>query len=182
VTVLLVDNDLIYAKITAKMLRHSGWRVLTAETYQSAIITYQEYSGDISAVILDVCLPNSHGTVILEEFRHCRKQLPCLFVSGYLLDKTTLDCLNNITGFVQKPHSQRELEQKLQDVINGAAKLPNDGGLLMTADKFPESMKGTTEQRPDAVDAWFGPWFDLTLQKPIWWNGSAWVDASGNIV
>ena len=38
---------------------------------------------------------------------------------------------------------------------------------------------GTTAQRP-ASDMYVGkPYFDSTLGLPIWWNGSAWIDAAG---
>lgn len=37
---------------------------------------------------------------------------------------------------------------------------------------------GVTSQRPGNADNGF-QFFDVTLRKPIWWNGSSWVDASG---
>jgi hypothetical protein len=45
----------------------------------------------------------------------------------------------------------------------------------------PFILSGTTANRP----IWQTPgmsYFDTTLGKPIWWSGSAWVDAAGNIV
>ena len=40
-----------------------------------------------------------------------------------------------------------------------------------------------TANRPSAVTAGFGAqWFDATLQKPIWSNGTVWKDAMGNVV
>lgn len=35
---------------------------------------------------------------------------------------------------------------------------------------------GVTSQRPGNADNGF-QFFDVTLRKPIWWNGSSWVDA-----
>lgn len=40
---------------------------------------------------------------------------------------------------------------------------------------------GVTSQRPGNADNGF-QFFDVTLRKPIWWNGSSWVDASGSTV
>lgn len=40
---------------------------------------------------------------------------------------------------------------------------------------------GITSQRPGNADNGFH-FFDVTLRKPIWWNGSSWVDASGATV
>ncbi len=40
---------------------------------------------------------------------------------------------------------------------------------------------GTTAQRPDAP-AIGDSYLDTTLGYPIWWNGAAWVDATGATV
>ena len=44
--------------------------------------------------------------------------------------------------------------------------------------KYKGSYRGTTEERLSGVDVGF-QYFDTTLNKPIWWNGTAWVDATG---
>ena len=37
---------------------------------------------------------------------------------------------------------------------------------------------GATASRPTAV--YVGqPYFDTTIGKPVWWNGTTWVDATG---
>ena len=41
--------------------------------------------------------------------------------------------------------------------------------------------QGTTAQRPTNVDVGFD-YFDATLGKPIYWNGTVWVDATGTPV
>jgi len=40
---------------------------------------------------------------------------------------------------------------------------------------------GTTSNRPAGLTAANAgqPYFDTTLGKPVWWNGTAWVDATG---
>lgn len=40
---------------------------------------------------------------------------------------------------------------------------------------------GVTSQRPGNADNGF-QFFDVTLHKPVWWNGSSWVDANGATV
>ena len=44
-----------------------------------------------------------------------------------------------------------------------------------------EPTHGTTEQRP-AVNLIGAEYFDTTLSKPIWHNGTNWIDALGTIV
>lgn len=43
---------------------------------------------------------------------------------------------------------------------------------------------GITAARPvKNYELWIGrPYFDTTIGLPIWWNGSDWIDAAGNVV
>lgn len=45
------------------------------------------------------------------------------------------------------------------------------------------SKSGTSENRPDgnaiSIPSGF-EYFDITIGKPIWWNGANWIDANGN--
>lgn len=44
------------------------------------------------------------------------------------------------------------------------------------------SESGTTANRPTA-NLWIGrPYFDTTLGKPVWYDGTNWVDATGATV
>jgi hypothetical protein len=48
-------------------------------------------------------------------------------------------------------------------------------------DRFASDLSGTTLERP-TVEATGYRYFDVTLGKPIWWNGTHWVDATGTSV
>jgi hypothetical protein len=50
-----------------------------------------------------------------------------------------------------------------------------DGTLLQ------EANGGTTAQRPASPNT-FWMYFDTTIGKPIWWNGTNWKDATGATV
>lgn len=49
---------------------------------------------------------------------------------------------------------------------------------------FRVSQSGTTAQRPTAGPLlWIGgPYFDTTLNRPIWWTGTQWIKADGTVV
>jgi hypothetical protein len=69
----------------------------------------------------------------------------------------------------------------------GATPLDLDGGALnagaITASSVITSGKSITGSRPSASTAGAGAqWFDTTLNKPIWSDGSVWRDAVGNAV
>jgi len=45
-----------------------------------------------------------------------------------------------------------------------------------------KTISGTTVERP-SDDLWIGlVYFDTTLGKPVWWDGTNWVDATGTQV
>jgi hypothetical protein len=48
-------------------------------------------------------------------------------------------------------------------------------------DTTPEPTMGTTAQRPTSP-ALSQTYFDMTLDEPIWWDGSGWINAAGTPV
>jgi hypothetical protein len=41
---------------------------------------------------------------------------------------------------------------------------------------------GDTDNRPEYTEANGKPYLDTTIGKPIWFNGTVWIDANGNDV
>lgn len=58
----------------------------------------------------------------------------------------------------------------------GAYKIGEIGNLKNA--KYRGQLTGASDSRPTDIAKGF-QYFDTTLNKPIWWNGSAWVDATG---
>jgi hypothetical protein len=58
--------------------------------------------------------------------------------------------------------------------------LKNDG--LRVFNKKIDSSAGPSSSRPTVHNVGDAPYFDTSINKPIWWNGSRWVDAMGNSV
>lgn len=65
-----------------------------------------------------------------------------------------------------------------QDIIDAleAADAPESSNPFMTQSAVANS--GTTANRP-AVPVTGQMYFDTTLGRPVWYNGAAWVDATG---
>lgn len=79
------------------------------------------------------------------------------------------------------PNAMTQYDQNFENQILNAFRL-----YFTQIDNFTRSFAtteyGTTAQRP-AVDLRVGQnYFDQTLNIPIWWNGSHWVNSSGTTV
>lgn len=54
----------------------------------------------------------------------------------------------------------------------------NDAYWFTTNGESYSNIKGDTDNRPTNINQGYC-YYDTTLQKPIWWTGSKWVDATG---
>lgn len=77
----------------------------------------------------------------------------------------TYGIINNVSGLII---STKDVYNNTPEV--GASKNP-----------VTSSIQGTTANRPTNIKIGHN-YFDTTLNKPIWWNGSSWVDLSGTSV
>lgn len=69
---------------------------------------------------------------------------------------------------------------------NGALVAPKEGWRNFFQQVFTvcnaASLSGTTAQRPTTL-LWVGrPFFDTTLNRPIWYAGTNWIKADGTVV
>lgn len=82
----------------------------------------------------------------------------------------------------------KDLEKKIQDLSTelGHAKSDLNGALNRFMDFIKDTYKqllptmgnGITTSRPSNVNVGY-MYFDTTVNKPIWYNGTQWVDATG---
>jgi len=78
--------------------------------------------------------------------------------SIYTTATTTNSLVDNLENYTQIAHVEN-------DVLN----------------LYPKN-QGATSNRPSKIGKIGQTYFDTTLKKPIWWNGSNWVDATGATV
>lgn len=79
---------------------------------------------------------------------------------------------------------------QIPDLYTGSGSGNNKWRFMGTGIKVPNSStvstgSGATASRPASLGAGAGVgsmWFDTTLNKPIWWDGAAWRDATGAVV
>ncbi|KAI9141274.1 hypothetical protein BKA69DRAFT_411795 [Paraphysoderma sedebokerense] len=116
-TVLLVEDNAIVQKVTAKMLRKSSCHVITANNGEEAIdIISKENSIDV--VLMDLIMPVLSGHDATVKLRSQNCQLPIIAVTANALDTEFERCKQEgFDDFVTKPATGETLSSIIQTWI-----------------------------------------------------------------
>jgi PAS domain S-box-containing protein len=82
-TVLVVEDEPAVAAVSFQVLSRGGYRVLLADSGESAIGLLRAHTGPIALLLLDVILPDLRGPVVAEVARTVHPESAVLFASGY---------------------------------------------------------------------------------------------------
>ncbi|MEW6533212.1 MAG: ATP-binding protein [Thermodesulfobacteriota bacterium] len=119
-TVLLVDDEEYVRDVGERILKESGYRVLTAENGRRALTLYREQQQDIGLVILDFIMPEMDGGECLEQILKLDPQAKVIISSGYSIDTNGQQFQMAAKGFVDKPYDCTKLLQTVRDVLDAA--------------------------------------------------------------
>ena len=123
-TVLLVDDEIDMAKLTALRLQHAGYDVLTAPGCQVAFETLRNQKVDL--ILLDIHLTGLNGYEICKAIREneLTENLPVIFFSASSVTEVIRQKIKelNAQGFVQKPFDTRELLAKIREILTRRSK------------------------------------------------------------
>ncbi len=116
--VLLVDDDDAVRRLLARQLIALGYAVLEARGGLEGVAMFQRHSAEISAVLLDVTMPDMSGDHVLRELQRVRADLPALVMSGYTTgDIRDLFIGTHVAEFLQKPFSFASLQAALARAV-----------------------------------------------------------------
>ncbi len=117
-TVLVVEDEAVMLKLTARMLADQGYSVLTAGTSAEAIRLTHDHAGKIDLLLSDVIMPEMNGRDLAELLVSLQPGLKCLFMSGYTSTViATQGILEKGMHFIQKPFSAKDLAAKVRKVL-----------------------------------------------------------------
>ena len=118
-TVLLVDDDDFVRELGGKILKSSGYTVLTAANGEDALDLYVPLKEHIALVILDLIMPTMGGKECLKELLKIAPEAKVLIASGYAGDATTRECVGmGAKGLVGKPFQVGELLKEVRRILD----------------------------------------------------------------
>jgi len=117
-TILVIDDEDTFRSLVVRQLNGAGFNALEARDGPEAIKIFSERGKQISAVLLDVVMPNTSGRDVLTILRSYAPSLPVVVTSGYSRDSAvSLTEAERRIGFLGKPFSSVELATELRRVI-----------------------------------------------------------------
>jgi PAS domain S-box-containing protein len=116
-TLLLVEDDSIVRRVTARLLKSAGYTVIEAESGKEALQAVSRHP-EIALVITDVVIPEMSGGQLAEKLRRLTPDTRMLFMSGYTDDAVVrAGTVGLDIAFLEKPFTPQTLARKVRDVI-----------------------------------------------------------------
>ncbi len=156
--ILLVDDDHELGTMLSQYLEGEGFTTELVTTGKEAISS--AISGQYSAMILDIMLPDMSGIDVLRQIRQ-RSRLPVIMLTakGDNIDRV-IGLEMGADDYVPKPCYPRELVARLRSVMRRFDEQP------APAEKKDVLVRGELTLNPATrVSAWKGETFDLTASE-----------------
>jgi PAS domain S-box-containing protein len=118
--VLIVDDEDYVREMCIAFVRRLGLGAIGAAGGKEAVKIFEEQSDDIALVILDLTMPGMDGVLTFRELRRILPDVRVLVCSGYSKE----DVSERFTGarpagFIQKPFTLHDLQEKISLVVGG---------------------------------------------------------------
>jgi signal transduction histidine kinase len=111
-TVLVVDDDDSVRKVTERLLRSSGFTVITATSGPDALDVARAHRGGIDLLLTDIVMPGMSGRDLARELGGLRPTMKILFMSGYHQHSPLAE-----EQFLTKPFHRAELLEKVRGLL-----------------------------------------------------------------
>jgi len=117
-TILIVDDEESIREIAVIILEDMGYSTLTAVDGEDAVNIYREHQDDITAVLLDLTMPNMNGETCFTKLQGINSEVKVVICSGYNeIESTSRFSGQGLAGFIQKPYLPDALQKKLQAIL-----------------------------------------------------------------
>ena len=117
--VLVVDDDPLVRRATARMLGSLGFEALDTGSGREALARFREDPSRFAAVLLDVTIPGESVVETLRALRRLRPDVPIVTFSGYAAEDVLRDLAGEAVHFLSKPFGRESLAERLEAAMGG---------------------------------------------------------------
>lgn len=106
--ILVIEDQEDLAELYESSLEKAGYEVTNAYTGEEGVAEFEANGAD--AVLLDMTLPEMHGTKVLEQIRNLSASVPVVVVTGETLAESRAACTRlGVNEYLSKPPDYDEL-------------------------------------------------------------------------
>ena len=117
-TILVVDDEPLVLRMTARTVSGLGYDVVTATDGKSAVAAVQQDPARFDGVVLDMIMAGMSGRETYLALRKLQPDIRVVLTTGYALNHEAQQILDlGVQGFVSKPFDPLELSQVLERIV-----------------------------------------------------------------
>ncbi len=118
-TILIVDDEKNIRDIYSTALKEFGYKIITANSGEDALLIFNEKHQSIDLVILDLGMPGMGGFKCMLEMKKSAPDSKIIIASGYSEVFQTEDMIKSgASGFIQKPFKLKAVLEKIREVLD----------------------------------------------------------------
>ena len=118
-TILVVDDEPLIADLAKRILQKAGYSIITASNGAEALQIYSQRTSEISAVVLDLVMPEMGGKQCLEKLLTIDPSVKAVIASGFHVQDDTKAFLKRAAKcIVSKPFNLRQLVHAVREAID----------------------------------------------------------------
>jgi len=122
-TILLVEDEQHFLRMTTRMLEGLGYTVLAANAPSEGLNIAKQQGASIHLLLTDVVMPGMNGRELATRLKGIYPGFKILFMSGYTANIiASRGALDETGNFIQKPFSKKDLAVKVRDVLDAMDK------------------------------------------------------------
>ena len=124
-TILIVEDDPALLRMSTRILRSAGYKVLMAAEGAEALRVLEYHEGPVDLLLTDVVMPGMGGRELAGWLADIRPEIKVLYTSGYTDDAILRHgVLERTAHFISKPYKRADLTRKVRAVLDGPPNRP----------------------------------------------------------
>jgi PAS domain S-box-containing protein len=117
-TILVVDDEEEVRRLALAFIQYLGHKGMVASDGEEALKLFEQSSGEIDCVLLDLTMPRMDGLSAFRRLRAIRPDIRVILSSGYNEQDATQRFMGEgLTGFIQKPYRLHQLRELLNRTV-----------------------------------------------------------------
>ena len=121
-SILIADDEESIRRTVSAVLSRTGFKPLTASDGVEALLIATEHKADLSAVILDMDMPNMNGLALAQSLRRLKPSLPIAAMSGRFSEEALTELRNSgLNVQLNKPFTVSQFLEALGNLTKVAS-------------------------------------------------------------